>query len=478
MVPGATRNGAMIFADENVAANGETLFPQSGGGRSTRGESSDEMLQEINKLAEIVGVIQSQIVALIRTVEAGHRDSAGRLEQLKKDVEANKQMLLDSAKESAAAAADAAAAAAMATTGTTAKHKDTDIKTVEAALEKGKLERAAHLLVNGDRMHLCELFVSYMLNVQEDGYLGPLMKRKEVRRPALPHSDPLTHPPTHSLAPPLVTKVLSNHAFLDAFAESLLGQSQDIPSDFPNNNRIELKTNLIAELQVLGKAHVLRFAQAFHGVKTLDQSHEISGAYGCSELKRDLDSARASRKLVTEQVTGGEATTGLTDGRLDYGLYLKGEEDDMGSQNFIGLARSMAKFVFPARHTHGAIQVAAEGTVDAVRVVFMSAAAIAMLMWLVNYSEVDAHGKMDVGDANSARRRYGNHLWAQNGKRVYQQFLSKVRSYVARASSSCDNAPPRLVLLDDQQMALMFRNLGLDVDAIFGSSDDDDESGQ
>jgi len=27
-------------------------------------------------------------------------------------------------------------------------------------------------------------------------------------------------------------------------------------------------------------------------------------------------------------------------------------------------------------------------------------------------------------------------------------------------------------------MALMFRNLGLDVDAIFGSSDDDDESGQ
>jgi hypothetical protein len=65
-----------------------------------------------------------------------------------------------------------------------------------------------------------------------------------------------------------------------------------------------------------------------------------------------------------------------------------------------------------------------------------------------------------------------------NDKRVYQQFLSKVRSYVARASSSCDNAPPRLVLLDDQQMELMFRNLGLDVDAIFGSSDDDDESGQ
>jgi hypothetical protein len=49
---------------------------------------------------------------------------------------------------------------------------------------------------------------------------------------------------------------------------------------------------------------------------------------------------------------------------------------------------------------------------------------------------------------------------------------------VARASSSCDNAPPRLVLLDDQQMELMFTNLGLDVDAIFGSSDDDDESGQ
>lgn len=114
----------------------------------------------------------------------------------------------------------------------------------------------------------------------------------------------------------------------------------------------------------------------------------------------------------------------------------------MGSHNFIDLARCMARCVFPARHTDGAIQDAAVGTVDAERVVSMGAAAIAMLMWLVNDSDVSSHGNMDVDKACSARRRYGNHLWGQRGKKQdYLQFLSKVRTYVGRESWD-DTAPP------------------------------------
>jgi len=281
----------------------------------------------------------------------------------------------------------------------------------------------------------------------------------------------------HSPTPAYVIKVISDSLSLDKFMNYLLSDHRGIPSEsLTTANKIRLKQEIAIRLHGLGEEHVRRFASKFHGSTHSDgELGSASGVYRSSDLWKALVRARQNGLLVTESspLTGVSEEDGVA--HLEYNLWLEEEGDDMGSEQFIALARKMGAVAFPARYA-ASFEVI-ERTVDLNRVVPMSAPAIAMLMWLVNHSEVKAHGNMnDVTgpgvpkDPNTARRRYGQSLWGDPAKRAYARFLTKVRLYLEHGKYP--GASPRLVLPDDDEMARIYTDLGFDVVDALGSDEE------